>query len=113
MGTLTVGFRLDNDLAAQFKRATESDIAFAVDGQIRASTLPAGDRAQLASLLKTGDVQTISLENGEYVALKRPLAPAAASATARTAPSVLLAALAHRAAAVPQRHPHRPGRRRA
>ena len=42
MGTLTVGFRLDNDLAAQFKRATESDIAFAVDGQIRASTLPAG-----------------------------------------------------------------------
>ena len=40
MGTLTVGFRLDNELAAQFKRATESDIAFAVDGQIRASTLP-------------------------------------------------------------------------
>ena len=40
MGTLTFGFRLDNDLAAQFKRATESDIAFAVDGQIKASTLP-------------------------------------------------------------------------
>ncbi len=62
MGTLTVGFRLDNALAAQFKRATESDIAFAVDGHIRASTLPAADRAQLASLLNTGGVQTISLD---------------------------------------------------
>ena len=46
MGTLTVGFRLDNALAEQFKRVTESDIAFAVDGQIKASTLPAGDRGQ-------------------------------------------------------------------
>ena len=61
MGSLTVGFRLDNALAAQFKRATESDIAFAVDGHIRASTLPAADRGQLVSLLKTGGVQAISL----------------------------------------------------
>ena len=90
MGTLSIGFRLDNALAAQFKRATESDIAFAVEGRIRASTLPAGDRAQLVSLLKTGDVQTIALANGEYVALKRPLAPAAASGAGDTAASVLL-----------------------
>ena len=83
MGALTVGFRLDNDLAAQFKRATESDIAFAVDGHIRASTLPAADRAPLASLLKTGGVQTVSLANGEYVALKRPLTPAAGRRRAR------------------------------
>ena len=33
MGVLAFGFRLDNELAAQFKRATESDIAFAVDGR--------------------------------------------------------------------------------
>ena len=111
MGTLTVGFRLDNDLAAQFKRATESDIAFAVDGQIRASTLPAGDRAQLASLLKTDDVQTISLANGEYVALKRPLTPAAAGGS-ETCAERAAASLAHRAAAISQRHPHRPWRRR-
>jgi signal transduction histidine kinase len=90
MGSLTVGFRLDNNLAAQFKRATESDIAFAVDGQIRASTLPGVDRAQLVSLLSTGAVQTVSLANGEYVALKRPLIPAASSADSGTAPSVLL-----------------------
>ncbi len=90
MGALVVGFRLDNTLALQFKRATESDIAFAVEGDIRASTLPEADRAPLASLLTTGDVQTVSLTNGEYVALKRPLAPAAGAARASAAPSVLL-----------------------
>jgi signal transduction histidine kinase len=90
MGALAVGFRLDNTLAAQFKRATESDIVFVVDGHVRASTLPAGDRAQLASLLTSGGVQTIALANGEYVALKRPLTPAAASGESGTAPSVLL-----------------------
>jgi signal transduction histidine kinase len=90
MGTLSVGFRLDNALAAQFKRATESDIVFAVDGRIRASTLPAGDRAQLASLLKADGVQTILLANGEYVALKRPLIVSADSEGGGTAPSVLL-----------------------
>ena len=82
MGALVVGFRLDNTLALQFKRATESDIAFAVEGDIRASTLPEADRAPLASLLNTGDVQTVSLTNGEYVALKRPLTPAAGAAVA-------------------------------
>ena len=90
LGTLTVGFRLDNALAAQFKRATESDIAFAVDGHIRASTLPADDRSRLASLLKIGSVQTISLENGEYVALKRPLIAATGAEDGERAPSVLL-----------------------
>jgi signal transduction histidine kinase len=90
LGTLTVAFRLDNALAARFKRATESDIAFAVEGQIRASTLPPGDRAQLAALHKTDGVQTVSLANGEYVALKRPLIAAAAPAVGDTAPSVLL-----------------------
>ncbi len=88
IGSLTVGLRLDNDLAAQFKRATESDIAFAVDGQIRASTMPPADSPQLATLLKTASVQTISLENGEYVALKRPLA--AAGTSGEGPPSVLL-----------------------
>ena len=94
MGTLTVGSRLDNALAEQFKRATESDIAFAVDGQIRASTLPAGDRASLTSLLKADHVQRVSLEDGEYVALKRPLLPSAdsrASAAAVPADAALAA----------------------
>lgn len=94
MGTLTLGFRLDDNLAAQFKRATESDIAFAVDGQIRASTLPPGDRQQLMTLVTNADVQTVSLAGGEYVALTRPLSPAAAPSGATEggdrAPMVLL-----------------------
>jgi signal transduction histidine kinase len=90
MGALTVGSRLDNNLAEAFKRATESDIVFAVAGQIRASTLPSADRERLLPLLKTDGVQTVSLENGEYVALKRPLGPAAAGMRGEAAPSVLL-----------------------
>jgi signal transduction histidine kinase len=90
MGTLTLGFRLDNELAAQFKRATESDIAFAADGQIRASTLPAGDRASLTRLLKSDDVQSISLIDGDYVALTRPLLAAAKPVTSTSGPTVLL-----------------------
>jgi signal transduction histidine kinase len=90
MGTLTVGFRLDNTLAEQFKRVTESDIAFAVDGQIRASTLPPSDRPLLTSLLHARHVQTISLSGGEYVALNRPLAPGAMAADSGKAPTVLL-----------------------
>jgi signal transduction histidine kinase len=73
LGTLTLGFRLDDRLAEQFKRVTESDIAFAADGQIKAATLPAGDRAQLAGLLHSTGVQTVSLGDSEYVALARPL----------------------------------------
>ena len=90
IGALTVGFRLDNGLAAQFKRATESDIAFAVDGQIRASTMPPGDRAALSALLAADGVRTVELTHGEYVALKRPLLPAVPSASGGGAPSVLL-----------------------
>jgi signal transduction histidine kinase len=90
MGTLTFGFRLDNTLAARFKRATESDIAFAVDGQIRASTLPGSDRVGLQSLLRSGRVQNIALTDGEYVALKRPLLSASATSGGETAPAVLL-----------------------
>ncbi len=42
MGALTVGSRLDNNLAEIFKRATESDIVFAVDGQITGVDAAAG-----------------------------------------------------------------------
>jgi signal transduction histidine kinase len=102
MGTLTVGFRLDDALAEQFKRVTESDIAFAVDGQIKASTLPVSVRGDLTSLLGAEGVQTVALAGDEYVALKRPLgvrrpsagpAPAGASMAPgepEHAPTVLL-----------------------
>ena len=66
---LAIGpYALDNNLAASFKRATESDIAFAVDGQIRASTLPPPDSERLAALLTREEVQTVSLEKLNVVA---------------------------------------------
>ena len=40
LGTLSAGFLLDDGLAAQLKNITGSDVAFGMDGQILASTLP-------------------------------------------------------------------------
>ena len=48
LGRLTIGFFLDDRLAAEFKRLTGSDIAFARHGQILASTLPVESRPLLA-----------------------------------------------------------------
>ena len=39
LGTLTAGFLLDDRRAEQLKRATGSDIAFAMNGRIVAATL--------------------------------------------------------------------------
>ena len=89
LGTLTLGFGLDDMLAERLKRVTESDIAFAEDGQIKASTLPPRDRQALLSLLDANGVQTITLGDDQYVALTRPLATGEA-ATERGAPRVLI-----------------------
>ena len=40
VGTLSVGFSLDEQSARQFKALTNSEIAFVVDGEVQASTLP-------------------------------------------------------------------------
>jgi len=52
LGTLTVGFLLDDALASQLKQITGSDIAFGMDGQVLASTFPNEARADLARLLR-------------------------------------------------------------
>lgn len=70
LGTLSVGFLLDNAMAAQLREATGSEIAFGMNGQILASSLPAGDRARLAPLLSMkGGAHEVSLGSQEYVAL--------------------------------------------
>jgi signal transduction histidine kinase len=91
LGTLAVGFKLDDALAERFKRVTESDIAFVADGQIKASTLSPGDRAPLMSLLTSNGVQTVTLGESQYVALTRPLATgAAAEGLQQPSPTVLI-----------------------
>ena len=74
LGTFSTGFLLDDALAAQLKQITGSDVAFGMDGQILASTLPRGDYPALARRLTTSGISRLQIAGGEYEALRRPLA---------------------------------------
>ena len=86
VGTVSVGFSLDAETAQQFKRLTNSEIAFAVNRQIEASTLPDRYSPQLETLVGTTDVQVIRLGDGEYVAVSRVLPLQASADLARSGP---------------------------
>ena len=79
LGVLSVGYLLDDRRAAQFKALTGADIAFAMGGVARASTLP-GSRDALAPLLTASGTTRIVIGGEEYVALTKPLGPGTASA---------------------------------
>ena len=79
LGTVSAGFSLDEEAAARFKALTNSEIAFAVDGRIQASTLSPRFNAQLAPLAALGGVRTILLGDSEYVVTSRKLPLAAAA----------------------------------
>ena len=73
LGTLSVGFLMDDQLATQFKSLTDSEVAFAIGGEIRAATVPTGDHSALAALLGSEGVTQITLNGDEYSALVQPL----------------------------------------
>jgi signal transduction histidine kinase/uncharacterized membrane-anchored protein YhcB (DUF1043 family) len=73
LGTLTIGYLLDTERAASFKALTGADIAFAIDGQVRASTLGADAHAHLSGLLGTELVPRTMIGDSEYAALVRAL----------------------------------------
>jgi len=75
LGTLTLGYLLDDRRAAQFKSLTGADIAFAMDGSVRASTLGPGSAETLKPLLAATTPTRISIDNEEYVALAQPFGP--------------------------------------
>ena len=75
LGRLTVGFFLDDRLAAQFKRLTGADIAFAAGGRVLAASLPEVSRTALAPIDGATDTATILLDGEEYLALARPMEP--------------------------------------
>jgi len=79
LGVLSLGYLLDNQRAAQFKALTGADIAFAMAGAVRASTLP-GSREALAHLLATDGPTSIVIGSEEYVAQTQALGPAPAGA---------------------------------
>ena len=88
VGTVSVGFSLDEHTAGTFKRLTNSEIAFAVDARVEASTLPARYNAQLGTLVGSDGIRVIDLEDGQYVAVSRalPLQAAGGGTSAVTGP---------------------------
>ncbi|MGE0703451.1 MAG: ATP-binding protein [Vicinamibacterales bacterium] len=91
LGTLSVGFLLGADLAAQLKEITGSEIAFGINGQVLATTLPSADHAALASLLSgDGASRTLRLHDEDYVVLPLPLSAEAAVAGETKRPVALI-----------------------
>src|SRR5262249_18624378 len=88
-GTLSVGFLLDDTLAAQLKQITGSDIAFGIEDRILAATLPRADYPMLASRLRSTGISHVRLGSEEYVALPRPLAGSATAGSERPVALIL------------------------
>jgi signal transduction histidine kinase len=91
LGALGVGFLLDDALADQLKEITGSQIAFGMDGQILASTLPPATRAELAGLLRGAEgSRNITIGGEDFVVLPLPLEPEAGGATPGSGPVALI-----------------------
>jgi signal transduction histidine kinase len=77
LGTLILGATLDAAQANRFKTLTNSEVAFGVNGAIKAATLPETTWPALASLLGRPGVRSNITLNGEaYLAYANPLGPA-------------------------------------
>jgi signal transduction histidine kinase len=76
LGTLTTGYLLDEQRAAQFKTVTGADVAFALGGQVRASTLGPSSHADLAPLAAQGGASSVTIGADEWTVLVKPLSTA-------------------------------------
>jgi signal transduction histidine kinase len=75
LGTLSIGFLLDDEFAARLKAITGSDLAFGMNGQVLATTLAREHVAVLAPLLREPEaVHNVRIGDDEYVGLPRRLA---------------------------------------
>jgi signal transduction histidine kinase len=83
LGSVSVGFLLDNALAEQLKQQTTgTDIAFGMNGRILAATLtglPPYDFATLAGRMATSGISRVVVGGEEYVVLPRPLSSESAT----------------------------------
>lgn len=79
LGTLSLGVLLDASLADQFKGATQSEVAFVLDGHVRAATLPAHTWPALEGLIGQTAPSSVRVADAEYVGLALPLGPPAES----------------------------------
>ncbi len=90
LGTLSVGFGLHRRAAERFKALTNSEVAFALRGQVLASTLPPVADAALAALAATGGRGTLRVGAEEYLAVCRPLGASSAPGDAGRAGPVAI-----------------------
>jgi signal transduction histidine kinase len=89
LGTLSVGFLLDDAFAGQLKEITGSDLAFVMDGTVVSSTLSPEDRVALSSRLGDGGPGgNVRLRTEEYAV--RPLRLESEAPSAPSAPPVAL-----------------------
>ena len=96
LGTLSVGFALDSRAAKRFKALTNTEVAFAADGAIRAGTLPPAEWPALLPLLsRPGLTPSLRIGAEDYIAVARALPPYEAStpgvaAAAAPAPTAII-----------------------
>ena len=72
-GRMSVGFFLDDAMAARFREVTGAHVAFAADGRILASSLPADLREPLRGILGATGIAQVTVGNEDYMALIRPM----------------------------------------
>jgi signal transduction histidine kinase len=82
LGALSLGFRLDDRLAARLKAASGAEVALAHEGRVLASTLPRELDPALAARLARPGVSALELAGEQYELLVRSLEPAGHAPTA-------------------------------
>jgi len=75
LGTLSLGVLLDARQAEAFKGATQSEIAFVLNDQVRAATLPPATWPALHELIGQSTPGSVRLGDADYVGLALPLQP--------------------------------------
>ena len=76
LGRISVGFFLDDAVAARLRELTGSEVAFVANGHVLASSLPLPARPNLEALVVAGGPFNMQLENEEFLALAHPMRPA-------------------------------------
>ncbi len=90
LGRLTVGFFLDDRRASQIKAVTGSEIAFAAEGHVLSASLPQESRAALSPLLGSVGMASVTLQDGEYLMVARPMVEGGTAATPADAAPITL-----------------------
>jgi signal transduction histidine kinase len=90
LGTVSVGFLLDNALALQLKGITGSDIAFGMDGRILAATLPRDMYDLLGGRLRTSGISHLTVGGEDYLVLPRSLSVAGTAADGKGPVALIL-----------------------